>query len=59
MHVQAATTFDDRFHLDLRVSGEVVAAPRYVEKLPCVLPVSGCDKGWYLRGARVSLLLGV
>jgi hypothetical protein len=41
------------------MAGEVIAALRYVEKLSYVLPVSGCDKGWYLKRARVSLLLGV
>jgi hypothetical protein len=58
VHVEAAAAFDDRFHLCLQ-SGEVIATPRYEEKRLCVLPVSGCDKGWYLNGARVSLLLGV
>jgi len=58
VYVESTTSFDDRFHLNLQ-GGRVIAAPWYVEKLPCVLPVFGCDKGWYLKRARVSLLLGV
>ena len=58
VYVESTTSFDDQFHLNLQ-GGRVIAAPWYVEKLPCVLPISGCDKGWYLKRAPVSLLLGV
>src|SRR5207302_6942497 len=32
-----------------------VCAAGQLQTLPCVLPVPGCDKRWYLYAARVSL----
>src|SRR4030095_2017926 len=45
VHVQAAAVLRDRFHCSPPSEGERSATPAVRQKLPCVLPVSGCDKG--------------
>jgi len=39
--------------------GSDCCAAGRLQTLPCVLPVSGCDKRWYLQAARVSLVRGI
>ena len=52
-------TLDDRLHHRLLPSGDDRDAAGKFETLPCVLPVSGGDKEWYLYAAQAGLLLGV
>ena len=59
MHIQPAAPLDDRLHRRLLPSeGDRDAAGTF-ETLPCVLPVPGGDKEWYLYAARAGLLIGV
>jgi hypothetical protein len=54
MYVQSTTAFDQSLH-NASLGGDCCAAG-LVQTLSCVLPVSGCDKRWYLyrRGSVLS-----
>ena len=59
MNVQAATPLNNHLHRHLLPSEGGRDAAGTFETLPCVLPVPGRDKEWYLYAARAGLLIGV
>src|SRR5271165_2266555 len=59
MHVQAAAPLNDHLRPRLLPSEDDRDAAGTVETLPCVFPVPGGDKEWYLYAARAGLLIGV
>ena len=54
VNIEATGSLDNGFHRFLQEGRSLRRRQR--QNLPCVLPVSGCDKMWYLYTARVGLL---
>ena len=59
VYVQPTTPLNDHLHPRLHPGEGDRDAAGIVETLPCVLPVPGGDKEWYLYAARAGLPIGV